>query len=99
MRLFLIELQIRPDGVVNQNITSYSTSATTLSMFHQRCAAAITNTTFESVTLMVIDENGSVLKNEHIITQYQPEPETGSDEEPEDTEIVDPEDTETVVGG
>lgn len=72
-RTYLIELQCRPDGVTNSSINSYSTPATTMSMFHQRCATAYTNTTFVCVTLIVVDELGGVLANQVIKTQYVPE--------------------------
>ena len=82
MRLFLIELQNRPDGVTNQSINSYSTPATTMSMFYQRCAAAITNTTFTDVTLVVMDEKGNRIEGKNIVTQYKPpEPEPEPEEE------------------
>lgn len=81
-RLFLIELQNRPDGVTNQSINSYSTPATTMSMFYQRCAAAISNTTFLSVTLVVIDEYGNIMEDKNIETQYVP-PEPEPEPEPE----------------
>lgn len=73
MRTFLIELQNRPDGVVNSSINSYSTSAATMATFYQRCAAAVTSTQFTSVTLIVIDALGNVLENKNIETQYTPE--------------------------
>ena len=73
MRTFLIELQSRPDGIINSSINSYSTKAVTMATFHQRCAAAITSTQFTGVTLMVIDELGHVLAIENIETQYTPE--------------------------
>lgn len=73
MKTFLIELQKRPDGVVNQTITSYSTKQVTLATFHQRAAAALGSTQFLSVTLIVIDELGNVLENENFETSYVPE--------------------------
>lgn len=86
-RLFLIELQSRPDGIVNQLINSYSTPAATLSMFHQRCAVACTSTQFTTVTLIVTDRFGNIQKNENIVTAYvppqpepQPEPDTTEEE-------------------
>lgn len=73
MRTFLIELQNRPDGVVNSSINSYSTPAVTMATFYQRCAAAVTSTQFTSVTLIVVDALGNVLENKNIETQYTPE--------------------------
>lgn len=72
MRTFLIELQNRPDGVVNSSINSYSTSAVTMATFYQRCAAAVTSTQFTSVTLIVVDAIGNILENKNIETQYAP---------------------------
>lgn len=83
-RLFLVELQNRPDGIINQSINSYSTPAMTMGMFYQRCAAAVTNTTFLSVTLVVMDEYGNIMEDKNIETQYvPPEPEPESEPEPE----------------
>ena len=72
-RLFLVELQNRPDGVVNQSLNTYSTPVMTRAMYHQRYAAALTNTTFTSVTLVVLDKYGQIYEDVNIITQYQPE--------------------------
>ena len=85
MKTFLIELQNRPDGLVNSTITSYSSDVTTLSMFYQRIAAALVNTTFLSVTLMIIDQNGTVMESRNITTQYTP-PSPGPDDPEPDPE-------------
>lgn len=82
MRTFLVELQNRPDGITNSSINSYSTEATTLAMFHQRCAAAITSTQFVSVTLLVVNAEGVIIEDKFIVTQYQP-PEPESEPEAE----------------
>lgn len=87
MKTFLIELDNRPDGTTNQSINSYSTPAITLATFYQRCAVAVTNTTFVSVFLMIIDEQGNIMDRRFITTQYQPpepEPEPESESEPEE---------------
>ncbi len=78
MRTFLIELDTRPDGIVNSSINSYSTEAITRATFHQRVASAITSTQFVSVYLEVIDQEGTTLESQFVITQYvppEPEPE------------------------
>lgn len=76
MKLFLVELQSRPDGIVNQSINSYSTEAMTRAMYHQRYANAITNTTFTKVTLLVFDEFGNIIENSTVKTQYQEQSDT-----------------------
>lgn len=85
MRTFLIELQSRPDGLVNSSINSYSTEATTRAMFHQRCAAAITSTQFTEVALIVVNEHGDILERKDIATLWESEPEEGENE-PEESE-------------
>ncbi len=77
-RLFLVELQNRPDGIVNQTINSYSTPAVTMGMFYQRCAAACTSTQFTSVSLVVMDQYANIMECKNIVTAYvppEPEPE------------------------
>lgn len=77
MRTFLVELDNRPDGITNTSITSYSTEAITRATFHQRVAAAITSTQFVSVYLEVIDQEGGIIEQQFVITQYvPPEPES-----------------------
>ena len=72
-RTFLIELQNRPDGITNQSINSYSTFASGLGMFYQRCAAAATSTQFVSVTLILTDCHGNIFENKNLDTAYVPE--------------------------
>ena len=81
-RHFLIELQHRPDGLINSTINSYSTPKSTLSMFFQRCAAAVTNTSFTLVSLTIIDAYGHIIETRNVETAYvPPEPEPESDPE------------------
>lgn len=83
MRTFLIELDNRPDGITNQSINSYSTPAITMAQFYSRCAVVVASTSFVSVFLMVIDEQGNMLERKYIITQYtppEPEPEEEGNE-------------------
>jgi len=83
MYYFITELQNRPDGLVNNTITSRSSLATGLALWYQRAASAVTNTDFTSVALMLQDQHGHVVKSEEFETQYVApvEPETeGGDE-------------------
>ncbi len=76
LKTTLIELQTRPDGVVNQLINGYSTLENTLAAYHQRYAAALGSTQFMGVFLMVIDNQGGIHESAFVNTQYQPpEPE------------------------
>lgn len=85
MHTVLIELDKRPDGVLNKSINEYSSHAVTMSMFYQRCAVAVTSTQFISVFLQVIDEEGNIYDQRFLTTQYvppepEPEPEEGGDD-------------------
>lgn len=82
MYYFITELQNRPDGVVNNTITSRSSLATGLALWYQRAASAVTNTDFTSVALMLQDQHGHIIKNEEFNTEYVApvEPEEGNDE-------------------
>lgn len=75
-KTFLLELQSRPDGIVNSSVTSYSTLETTLATYHQRYAAALGSTQFMGVYLQVMDNEGTVYESAFVNTQYvPPEPE------------------------
>lgn len=81
-RHFLIELQHRPDGVINSTINSYSTPKATLAMFFQRCAAAVSSTQFALVSLTIIDSYGHTVETRNVETSYVP-PEPEPEEDPE----------------
>lgn len=71
MMYYLIELQTRPDGVVNSTITARSSLATGLAFFYQRAAVAVTNTDYPAVALTLQDQYGEIIKNERFDTQYE----------------------------
>jgi hypothetical protein len=64
MYYFITELQKRPDGIVNNTLTTRSTFANGLSYFFDRASKAVTNESFVSVALTLQDERGTVIKNE-----------------------------------
>lgn len=75
IRYFTIEIQNRADGIDNvQAIVSRQTLATGLSYFWDRCSKMAATELYPTVTLMLIDSNGTVIKNEHFETAYKPEP-------------------------
>lgn len=73
MYYFVTELQKRPDGIINNTLTSRSSLATGLSYYYDRASKAVTSTQFTGVALTLQDENGSILLNEHFDTQYETE--------------------------
>ena len=67
----IIEIQNRADGINNvQPIETRNSLATGLSFFYQRCSTMAATTLYPTVTLMLIDSDGTVIKNEHLTTAY-----------------------------
>ena len=71
MRYFIIEIQNRADGVDNvQEIVSRQTMASGLSYFYDRCSKMAATTLYPTVTVMLIDSEGTIIKNERIKTAW-----------------------------
>ena len=71
MHYFIIEIQNRADGVDNvQQIVSRQTLATGLSYFYDRCSKMAATTLYPTVTLMLIDSEGTVIENKHLTTAW-----------------------------
>ena len=67
----IIEIQNRADGINNvKNIESRNSLATGLSYFYDRCSKMAATMLYPTVTLMLIDSDGTVIKNEHLTTAY-----------------------------
>lgn len=71
MKYFIIEHQTRPDGEINLSEVSRSTFASALSYYHERYSKMVVNDQFVSVSIMLVDENLSVIQHDTIQTQYQ----------------------------
>lgn len=75
LQYHIIEIQNRADGINNvQNIESRNSLATGLSYYYDRCSKMAATTLYPTVTLMLVDSNGTVYENKHLTTAYQPEP-------------------------
>lgn len=69
----IIEIQNRADGIDNvQEIVSRQTLATGLSYYYDRCSKMAATTLYPTVTLMLIDSNGTIIENKHLTTAYVP---------------------------
>ena len=67
----IIEIQNRADGINNvQAIESRNSLATGLSYFYQRCSTMAATELYPTVTLMLIDSDGTVIENKHLTTAY-----------------------------
>lgn len=74
MYYYIIEIQNRADGIDNvQPIVARQSLATGLSYFYDRCSKMAGTTLYPTVTLMLIDSNGTVIENKHLKTDYTPE--------------------------
>lgn len=73
MYTFLTELQSRPDGIVNTNITTRSSLAMGLALYYDRASKAVVSTEFTGIALTLQDADGNIIENSHFDTQYVPE--------------------------
>ena len=71
MHYFIIEIQNRADGVDNvKNIESRQSLATGLSYFYDRCSKMSATTLYPTVSILLIDSDGTVIENKHLTTAY-----------------------------
>ncbi len=67
----IIEIQNRADSVNNvQPIETRNSLASGLSYFYDRCSKMAATTLYPSVTLMLIDSEGTILENKHLTTAW-----------------------------
>lgn len=71
MQYHIIEIQNRADGVNNVlAIETRNSLASGLSYFYDRCSKMAATTLYPTVTLMLIDSNGTVIENKHLTTAW-----------------------------
>lgn len=71
MQYHIIEIQRRPDGINNvQSIESRNSLATGLSYYYDRCSKMAATTLYVTVTLILIDSDGTVYENKCLPTAY-----------------------------
>ena len=70
MQYYVIEIQNRADGNNNQSTTMRQKLSTGLQLFYERCAANVQTQQYPTATIMLIDSEGHVYKNERITTSY-----------------------------
>lgn len=75
LQYHIIEIQNRADGINNvQAIESRNSLAAGLSYYYDRCSKMSATELYPTVTLMLMDSNGTVYENKHLTTAYQSEP-------------------------
>ena len=73
---YIIEIQNRDDGIDNvQAIVSRQSLASGLSYFYDRCSKMAGTTLYPSATIVLMDSNGTIIKNEHLTTAWTEESE------------------------
>jgi hypothetical protein len=71
IQYLIIEIQNRADGVNNvQPIESRNSLANGLSYFYDRCSKMAATKLYPTVTLMLIDSEGTVIENKHLTTAW-----------------------------
>ena len=67
----IVEIQNRADGINNVlSIETRNSRQTGLSYFYERCSTMAGTTLFPTVTLMLIDSDGTILENKHLKTAW-----------------------------
>jgi hypothetical protein len=67
---YVIEFDNRPDGITNSDMKGYQSFASAMAYFYQRCAVAVATELFISVVLTVIDNDGNIIENKVLQTNY-----------------------------
>lgn len=76
MQYFIIENQLRADGVVNTTTTSRSTFANALQYYHERISKMVVTNLFTSVHIMLCDEQLNVIEKKDVPTLFDAQAET-----------------------
>ena len=72
VQYLIVEVQNRDDGINNvQEIVARNTLANGLSYFYDRCSKMSATTLYPTVTLVLMDTNGKIYENKHLVTAYE----------------------------
>ena len=71
MYYYIFEVQNRDDGIDNiLTPVQRQSLATGLSYFYDRCSKMAGTTLYPTVTIVLMDSNGTIIKNEHLTTAW-----------------------------
>lgn len=73
MAYYVIENQIRADGVINTSTTARQSFASGLSMYYDRCSKMVMTELYPKVAVMLCDAELNVIEHKVIETQWHPE--------------------------
>lgn len=71
---YIIEHDIRPDGVVNTSETGRSTFASALAHYYDRQSKLVVNEDFISAHLLLVDDSLTIMKQDNVRTLYKEVP-------------------------
>lgn len=67
MKYYLIEISTGDSKIAGKAIYEYATQNEAVAMFHSKLGSAMKSALYTSELIMVIDENGAVIKSEKYI--------------------------------
>lgn len=74
MYYYIFEVQNRADGIDNiLTPVQRQSLATGLSYFYDRCSKMAGTTLYPTVTIVLMDSNGTIIKSEHLTTAWTEE--------------------------
>ena len=74
---YIYEIQNRADGIDNMITPVQRQSlATALSYFYDRCSKMAGTELYPTVTIMLIDSNGTIYENKHLTTAWEEQEQT-----------------------
>ena len=73
LQYHIVEIQNRDDGINNVlEIVTRNSLATGLSYYYDRCSKMAATTLYPTVTLVLMDSDGTIYENKHLTTAYEP---------------------------
>lgn len=67
---YIIENQHRPDGIINNTVTTRQTFASALSFYHDRFSKMVVSEQFTEVNLLLTDDQLHVIQQDDVTTLY-----------------------------
>lgn len=72
-KYYVIEISVGSTSIAGKGIYEYATVEEAVALFHKKLGTAMSSALYESDLVMVVDDNGAVIRSEKYI---KPQPET-----------------------
>lgn len=69
---YIIEHQVRPDGVVNTSEVARQDEASALSYYYERYSKMVMTELYPAVSLLMTDQDLNVIKHDSLVTRWHP---------------------------